>query len=391
MKYLLIVIFTINSILIGQNHANTSFVFGNIIDAETLEPLVNANIFIANSGIGTASDNNGYFELRNLPYGRFEIIASRIGYETLKISIHNFHDQTRNMRFELNKKPIQFMEITVSAKASQKRKKQLKQFRKNFLGASQNAKETYIRNEEALRFIEENKGTLYAYAVEPLDIVNNSLGYNIKYVLDEFELTRQHVKYVGYPYFEEKTIKSHYDSIEWHKNRELTYLGSLRHFLTAICENYVATAGDTSDRITTLHFDNVSEEGVKVSYGDVTHIDEEGYNVLTVYYPLGEEKAGVRDLINTNKLLSQCENDNELCMHFENYLEVKYDNDFFPFINYRIDDKRTSWITLTCDTTIVDKKGRYFDKYAIRTKGLWSHERVADMLPFEYKIEKDKK
>ena len=41
---------------------------------------------------------------------------------------------------------------------------------------------------------------------------------------------------------------------------------------------------------------------------------------------------------------------------------------------------------MTCDTTILDKQGRYFDIYAIKTGGVWSKERVADMLPFDYTI-----
>ncbi len=388
MKYLLSIIIIVGSLLFSQDELQ-AYIFGNIIDAETLEPLENANIFIANSSIGTASDRNGYFELRDLPNGRFEIIASRIGYEILKIDIHNFNDQNRNMRFELHKKPIQLMEIIVSAKASQKRKKQLKQFRKNFIGASQNAKETYIRNEEVLRFEEDNDGILFAHAVSPLEIVNNSLGYNIKYVLDEFELTREHVKYVGYPYFEEKIIKSHYDSLEWQKNRELTYLGSLRHFLTTICVNFDETAGDTADKVTTLHIDDITAQGIKVSYGDITYVDEEGFDVLSLYYPLGEQKAGVRDLLNANKVLSIAENDNELLMHFDNYLEIKYEQEYFPFEDHYLKNKKTSWITMTSDTTILDRQGRYFDKYAIKTKGVWSLERIADMLPFDYKIDKE--
>ena len=141
MRYLIAILMVFNSILLPQDKSN-SYIFGNIIDAETLEPLENANIFIANSSIGTASDRNGYFELRDLPNGRFEIIASRIGYEILNVKIHIYGNQRRNLRFEMYKEPIQLPEITVSAKASRKRKQQLKKFRRNFLGNSQNGKES---------------------------------------------------------------------------------------------------------------------------------------------------------------------------------------------------------------------------------------------------------
>ena len=104
---------------------------GNIIDAETREPIAYANIFISNSSIGGASDKNGYFELRNLPYGRYEIIASVIGYEVLKAKVGIYKNSRRNFRFEMYKQPIQMEEVIVSGKETWKRRRQLKSFRRN--------------------------------------------------------------------------------------------------------------------------------------------------------------------------------------------------------------------------------------------------------------------
>ena len=189
MKYLLTIVFIICNCILSQEPIKPR-ICGNIIDAETRDPIANANIFISNSSIGTASDKNGYFELRNLPYGRFEIIASVIGYEVLNAKIGIFNDSRRNIRFEMYKKPIQFPEIIVSAKETWKRRSQLKQFRRNLLGTSKNGKKTYIKNEEVIRFNNDEYGMLIAYADEPLEIINNSLGYRIQYVLKDFELTK---------------------------------------------------------------------------------------------------------------------------------------------------------------------------------------------------------
>ena len=146
---------------------------GNIIDAETREPIANANIFISNSSIGTASDKNGYFELRNLPFGRYEIIASVIGYEILKAKVSVYANRRLNFRFEMYKQPIQMREVIVSAKGSRKRKRNLSRFRKALLGTSKNGENSYITNEEVIRFKEDVFGYFIAYADEPIKIINH--------------------------------------------------------------------------------------------------------------------------------------------------------------------------------------------------------------------------
>ncbi len=363
-----------------------SHIFGIIIDAETREPIANANIFISQSSIGCASDKNGYFELRNIPYGRYELIASVIGYEVLKAKIGIYDDSRRNLRFEMYKQPIQFQEVVVSGKESWKRKTQLDKFRRSLLGSSQNGMESYIKNEEVIRFDDDKYGLLKAWADEPLEIVNNSLGYNIHYVLDDFEIGSGYVRYTGYPHFIEKTAKTFYDSVEWAENRKNTYLGSFRHFLTTICKNYEITQGDTTERITMFDLGNILKNFVLTTYGDTTHIEENGFYVLGLHYAIGETKRGIWKLVNTNNFLSEAENTNEMYLHFSDYLEVKYAKELFPHNDKKKKKTDVSWIKMTCDSTILDRQGRYFDRYAIKTKGIWSKERVADMLPFDYTI-----
>lgn len=376
-----------------------SRICGNIIDAETREAIAHANVFISNSSIGCASDKNGYFEFRNIPYGRYEIIASVIGYELLKAKFGIYTNDRRNVRFEMYKDPIQFPEIIVSGKDAKKRKKKLQKFRRGLLGTSQNGKKTYIKNEDAIHFDRDKHGLLIASASEPLEIINNSLGYRIQYVLEEFEMTDEYVKYVGYPHFSEMTAKTYYDSMEWVEHREWTYTGSLRHFLTTICKNYEITAGDTTAREFITDWEDVLERGTLVTYSDTTYIEDQGFYVLKLNFPSDDfskyrrirnrvvNESYTRELLNTNGLLLVAKNDNEMYLKFDDALEVKYKNEYFPFEDKRISSKSVSWITLTTDSTVLDKQGRYFDIYAIKTTGLWSKERVADMLPFDYTIE----
>ncbi|MFC1535843.1 carboxypeptidase-like regulatory domain-containing protein [Candidatus Neomarinimicrobiota bacterium] len=388
MKTLLSLIIFLSQFVLSQAQVGPR-ICGNIIDAETREPIAYANIFISNSSIGGASDKNGYFELRNVPYGRYEIIASVIGYEVLKAKVGVYNDSRRNFRFEMYKQPIQFPEIIVSAKETRKRRRQLQSFRRNLLGTSQNGKKSYIKNEDVIRFSENKRGVLLAFAEEPLEIINNGLGYKLYYVLEDFELTHDYVKYTGYPHFTEITAKTFHDSVDWPENRKNTYTGSLRHFLTTICENYEITNGDTSERVYVKDMGGMIERGVRLTYGDTTHIEDEGFFVMKTKYLRGVSQSTKRQLVNTNWFLSESANANEMYLQFDGFLEVKYNNEYFPFEKSYYSTRKVSWINMTCDSTILDKQGRYFDIYAIKTTGLWSKERVADMLPFDYSYQKE--
>ena len=94
---LFLIIFLLPVISNSQEQVG-SCIYGNIIDAETREPIAYANIFISSSSIGAASDENGYFELRNIPHGRYEIIASVLGYELLKAEVRMHRNSKRNYK-----------------------------------------------------------------------------------------------------------------------------------------------------------------------------------------------------------------------------------------------------------------------------------------------------
>lgn len=55
---------------------------GYVRDAETGEPLVNANIFIADATGATATNRNGYFNISSLISGEYEVRVSYVGYKS---------------------------------------------------------------------------------------------------------------------------------------------------------------------------------------------------------------------------------------------------------------------------------------------------------------------
>src|SRR5688572_2379527 len=54
---------------------------GRVTNAQSGEPLAAVQVFIAGSGIGALSQQNGRFLLLNVPIGTHTLTAERIGYQ----------------------------------------------------------------------------------------------------------------------------------------------------------------------------------------------------------------------------------------------------------------------------------------------------------------------
>ena len=95
--FLLLVFFTLS--------LSQDFEFsGKIIDKETKNPIIDANIVFINDDLGAASDFEGNFSISNLVSQKYEIIISAIGYKNISIAI-DLRDN-RNYIFELISEPV---------------------------------------------------------------------------------------------------------------------------------------------------------------------------------------------------------------------------------------------------------------------------------------------
>ena len=77
----------------------SSNIFGFIIDANSKEPLVGANIVLLNSNFGSSTDLDGYFYISNVDEGLYTLQVSYIGYED---HIESSIDLESNESLELN-------------------------------------------------------------------------------------------------------------------------------------------------------------------------------------------------------------------------------------------------------------------------------------------------
>ncbi len=111
MKIKLLVFFSVFLLLKVNAQSSLS---GRIMDANTHEALPGVNIIINELSTGTASDNNGHYQINKVPKGQFLVTYSFVGYEdqTKKVNFQGDHPVTLNVK--LSPMIIQGQEVVVT-------------------------------------------------------------------------------------------------------------------------------------------------------------------------------------------------------------------------------------------------------------------------------------
>lgn len=86
---------------------------GKILDSETYIPLSQANILIKNTYLASSSNQEGFYEFKNLKAGEYEIWVSYLGYETSKFKINLTKSEKKI--FRLKRKNYLVDEVIISA------------------------------------------------------------------------------------------------------------------------------------------------------------------------------------------------------------------------------------------------------------------------------------
>ncbi len=351
--------------------------FGRILDGETDEPLEAVNVFLANTLMGSSTNDKGEFVIDSIPFGTFDLISSRLGYEVDRKKFVVTQPIDESMEIKLNPKPIQAPEISISASAVKNWEMNLDKFKTLFFSATENAIHCEILNPHVLDFSKDGR-RFVATAQAPLLIENRALGYVIYYVLEIYTASDRLIMTRGFSRFEELIPETQEEAQTWQQNRLKAYNGSIKHFLATLCkEAELTTAFNQKIRI------------------DNDFLAEAGFNVFTVVDPWRKLKK--QRLYNTNRILYSGETKNQRRLDFPDYLMLHYtkeatSSDYFEFgAKFGYARKQISMLTLTGDSILIDTSGNVCDKnglradgIGIRTYGYWSWERMADRLPWDY-------
>ena len=345
---------------------------GTVTDAH-LRPVPGANVFIAGSQRGTATDVNGHYRLDNVPLGVHRLVASIIGFETKAEDLHlRQAGENKTVDFRMEEAVLELGEVTVESTEDVEWQRRYERFKRRFIGESPNAAETEILNPFVLNF-SDRRGELRAEASEPLMIENYALGYRIRYDLTDFEARSNYNFFHGEPFFEEMVPEDRAQAALWQANRARAYAGSFRHALRSLLAN------------------NVEEQGFHLYL-----VPNQGPGRGSIFGRSGGSLGGGNRFPTTpEEILKPREGGEEFDLQFHGILQMIYvgepeDPSYLEseWVSERraLRDVQTSeWrFPIPEVSARLDRFGEEVDPRSITVSGYMTFDRLADDLPIEY-------
>ncbi len=295
-----------------------------------------------------------------------------IGYEIESVDINLAESSNKIFNFSLRQTAIKITEIEISSTVPQAWKKVLKRFTSYFLGASRNASRCTILNPQYLDFRFHSESDRFsASSSQPISIENRALGYQISFGLEDFMgQSFFEVQYWGTAKFDTLISENEKEKNKWRKNRQETYKGSIRHFFSAL-------ASETLEKENFIVYRSTNIPG---RYG-------------TIY----------QKELNIDEIVTSGPKDYERILSFDEFLKISYTGEEEPdeyalsvHNNFQINpiqarkNHQTSWIEMTTDSVIFNIDGILYQPYALISYGYWGWERIAEILPLDFKPAKKK-
>ncbi|HMD00693.1 MAG TPA: carboxypeptidase-like regulatory domain-containing protein [Ferruginibacter sp.] len=341
---------------------STYIIRGKIFDEATKQPLQAASVFAQNTTIGTATDAQGNFKLE-LPNGGYDLAVTFTGYHTESRRVSNADAGDKVLEIGLKQKEKEMADVVVknTYEVADGWEKYGDFFVENFIGKTPNSKQCVLKNKEVLKFFfYKRRNRLKVLATEPLEIVNNALGYKIKYTLDSFthEYNTQLSTFSGYPLFEEIQPSSPEQKMQWDSARTVAYKGSILHFMRSLYHKKLKEQGFEIQFLVNFN-DKENAVPLKDFYGALNYKLDDSTQVLE---------------INPNQIVVAVLYKNEKPDQF--YLAQNPDSN--P--NFEL-----SILTFLPNEVIaVEQNGYYYDQNDITISNYWAWEKAGDMLPYDY-------
>ncbi len=347
---------------------------GRVLDDQSGNPVSGVNVFLSNTMLGDATDEDGRFEIVGVPDGIYELVVTHVGYLFEKESVEvRGRAGTVPVLFRIIPQVWVLREVEVTAEMPEIGAENLKTLTHLFLGDTRNANKCRILNPEVLAITNDEMNDVFtARARDALIIENRALGYRIDYVLASFRASGDEVRYVGSAAFHDLQPKDGKEKKRWEKTRRKTYEGSLRHFLASLCDGSYRKTGFVTQvtpfvpaNLTPILGDRVDPSGFVSPGEEPSERRLSCHDVLQVIYT--RERAD-RDYLD--------------------WAGRRRESGTLPLSTSRF-PRQSSWLVMQHVVADMDRRGFLHHPLAVKVYGYWAWERIADMLPYEYTIEKN--
>ncbi len=117
-------IFTALSIIIIASislSAQTGTIRGNLYDEETGDPIIYGTVRLGNTGLGTNTDFEGFFNINKIPEGDYKLIATYVGYDSVSMDVKVREGAIIYKQLYITESAIQLGVVDISGKREQAR------------------------------------------------------------------------------------------------------------------------------------------------------------------------------------------------------------------------------------------------------------------------------
>lgn len=309
---------------------------GSVADSATGLPIDKADVFLGSTMLGTSTQHDGRFILREVANGSYQLVCSRVGYTRRVVPVEFTTADSIHLDISLVQRPISMDTVRVTGMRPEEWRKHLKTFLGAFLGNRPNAKLCVLLNPEVLEFqMDRRTGLLAASTDSMLHVENRALGYRLDVLLLEFswDVRRDNGRWAIVPRFTPYDSPDAEQQARWTKNRRATFEGSLEHFLSALAAGRPEDQGFVS-----------AERGRGLAPKMPTLAPVPGTSLIRVTFP--------------------------------GWLRVEYFHSTPP---------TTGTIRLAEDHAVIDSLGNNFTPFCFELAGDWAEYRAADLLPRDWR------
>ncbi len=363
MKKTFCILGLIVSSIVTLSQSGSYFISGRVIDAVSKVPLQSASVFAQNTTIGTITDKEGKFKLA-FPLGGYDLVITFTGCqtETKRINITDANDAlVIELRHRENE--LETVIISTSSEVHDGWKQYGDFFIENFIGKTDNSKSCAITNKETLKFyFSKKRNRLKILANEPIEIVNTALGYTIKYTIDSFvyDYNKQVTIFTGYPLFKEMQSFDSAQKNTWETSRLKAYNGSMLHFMRS------------------LYNKRLKEEGFDIKFLIKIGEKEKLVPLRDFYETLNYSKN------DSTKIVEILPKQNEFAIFYNKAKPERTYIDANPNAPGKFQLSSLSFLQNL--PIIIEVNGFYYKQTGITKSNYYSWKRIADMLPYDFKM-----